>query len=388
MSSKKEFYHPPSPEQREYGFLLFKEKFMVRHRGFRDPAVLLGAIRDLVPAHVYFSTAYYQDPTTSMEQKGWKGADLVFDIDADHLDTPCKPTHDSWKCKVCGTIGNGGAPKVCPKCKNDRMEEQTWLCEQCLQQAKEETTKLLEILYSDLGVDPSSIRIFFSGHRGYHVHVYSQDLSGMGEEERREIADYVLGQGLDPQLHELDEVNSGGARVIEGPQLGEPGWRGRMVAGIYDMLGEESTLKGLSPVQAKALNVWDRDELFKRPFWSSVKGFGLSTWKTISSEAVERKSAKVDTVVTTDIHRLIRLPGTLNGHTGLLAMMVPEEKLDEYDPFTEALAFQGQIRIRVKESPGFKLGDQRFGPYANENVELPASAAMLLLCKHRAEALN
>ncbi len=388
MGSKKEFYPPPSPEQREYGFLLFKEKFMVRHRGFKDPAVLLGAIRDLVPAHVYFSTAYYQDPTAPMEQKGWKGADLVFDIDADHLDTPCKPDHDSWKCKGCGTAGRGGAPKLCPKCKNDRMEEQTWLCDQCLRQAKEETTKLLEILYSDLGVDPSRLRIFFSGHRGYHVHVYSKELSVAGEEERREIADYVIGQGLDPQLHELEEVNNGGVRVIEGPQLGEPGWRGRIVAGIYDMLGEESTLTKLSPVQAKALNTWDRDELFKKPFWSSVKGFGLSTWRTMSAEAVERKSAKIDTVVTTDVHRLIRLPGTLNGHTGLLAMVVPEERFDEYDPFTEALAFQGQMRIRVRESPEFKLGDQDFGPYANDDVELPTSAAMLLLCKHRAEVSN
>src|SRR5438445_320866 len=88
LSLNKEFYIPPHPEEREYGFLLFKEKFMVRHRAFRDPSVLLGAIRDLVPAHVYFSTAYYQEPTAAMEEKGWKGADLVFDIDADHLDTP------------------------------------------------------------------------------------------------------------------------------------------------------------------------------------------------------------------------------------------------------------------------------------------------------------
>src|SRR5207245_9122713 len=31
--------------------------------------------------------------------------------------------HDNWKCKACGTTGNGGAPKLCPTCKNDRMEE-------------------------------------------------------------------------------------------------------------------------------------------------------------------------------------------------------------------------------------------------------------------------
>ena len=361
---------------------------MIRHRGFKDPTALLGAIRDLVPAHVYFSTAYYKDPTAPMEAKGWTGADLVFDIDADHLDTPCKATHDSWKCKGCGTLGSGGAPKICPKCKNDRMEEQTWLCEKCLQQAKEETTKLLEILYSDFGQDPASVRVFFSGHRGYHVHIYSKEFGQMGEEERREIANYILGQGLDPQLHELEVTSTEGVQVVEGPQVDQPGWRGRIVRGIYDILNENPEEFGLLPAQAKALNTWDRNELFKKPFWSSVKGIGLSTWKNLSLKAVEKKSAKIDTVVTTDVHRLIRLPGTLNGHTGLLAMMVPEEKLDEYDPFTESLAFHGQMKVLVKDSPDFKLGDQHFGPYRNENVELPLAAAMLLLCKRRAEPAN
>jgi DNA primase small subunit len=320
-----------------------------------------------------------------MEEKGWKGADLVFDIDADHLDTPCKSGHDSWKCKGCGTIGKGAAPKICPKCKNDRMDEQTWLCEQCLQQAKEETNKLLEILYSDLGVEPSDLSIFFSGHRGYHIHVYSPHLQVMGEEERREIASYVLGKALDPQLHELSEVSLEGVKVIEGPQLGQPGWRGRLVAGIYDVLEEEGERLGLSPAQVKTIRAQDRDEFFRKPFWSSVKGFGLSTWKNISLKAVDRKAAKVDTVVTTDVHRLIRLPGTLNGHTGLMTMQVPRERLDEFDPFRDSLAFRGEMKVRVNECPEFRLAERRFGPYSNEVVELPSYAAMLLLCKRRAE---
>jgi DNA primase small subunit len=385
LAHGKNFYVPPSPEEREYGFLLFKEKFMVRHRAFKDSTQLLNAIRDLVPAHVYFSTAYYHDPTASMDEKGWERADLVFDIDADHLDTPCKSRHDTWKCKGCGNTGKGGAPKICSKCKNDRMEEQTWLCGQCLQQAKEETTKLLEILYSDLGVNPSDTHIFFSGHRGYHVHVYSKDLGIFAEEERREIASYVLGQGLEPELHELEELSTGGTTIIEGPQLGQPGWRGRMVAGIHDVLGEEAEQLGLSRTQNKILMDQDPQTFFRKPFWSSVKGVGLSTWKTLSSRAVEKRSAKIDTVVTTDIHRLIRLPGTLNGHTGLLAMKVQRERLEDFDPFNEALAFQGTMKIRVKDCPNFVLDKKEFGPYQNEEVELPSYAAMLLLCKRRAE---
>jgi DNA primase small subunit len=388
LAHGKDFYTPPSPEQREYGFLLFKEKFMVRHRAFRDQTMLLSAIRDLVPAHVYFSTAYYEEPTASMDEKGWKKADLVFDIDADHLDTPCKSEHDTWKCKACQTSGTGAVPKLCPKCKNDRMEEQTWLCEQCLQQAKEETSKLLEILYSDLGVNPTDTHVFFSGHRGYHVHVYSSELGLFAEEERREIASYVLGQGLDPELHELEQLSADGTTIIEGPQLGQPGWRGRMVAGIHDVLGEEGEQLGLSPAQNHTLMAQDPEKFYRNPFWSAVKGVGLSTWKTLASRAVQKKSAKIDTVVTTDIHRLIRLPGTLNGHTGLLAMKIQREQLDDFDPSREAIAFQGTMKIQVKECPQFQLGGNKFGPYHEERLELPAYAAMLLLSKRRAEPLG
>ena len=385
LSSNTRLALPPKMEEREYGFLLFKEKFMVRHRAFKSQEALLLAIRDLVPAHVYFSTAYYRNPTAPMEEKGWEGADLVFDIDADHLDTPCKPTHDSWKCKACSTIGQGSTPKICPKCKNDRFEEQTWLCEKCLQHSKEETSKLLEMLFSDLGLDPANIRVFFSGHRGYHVHVYSQQLARLGEAERSELVDYVLGQGLETQLHDIDETAAGGVKIVEGPQMGQPGWRGRIVLGIYDLLGENVETLGLGPAQVKSLRAWDREELFRKPFWSSVKGVGFATWRTLALKAVSNRSARIDTVVTTDVHRLIRLPGTLNGHTGLLVVRVPGEDIDDFDPFTKSIAFQGQMKVQVKNAPEFRLGEKGFGPFRDEIVELPAAAAMLLLCKRRAE---
>ena len=220
------------------------------------------------------------------------------------------------------------------------------------------------------------------------MHVYSKELSLVGEEERREIASYVLGQGLEPELHELEETSLGGTKVIEGPQLGQPGWRGRMVSGIYDVVGEEGERLGLSALQNKTLMDQDPDTFFRKQFWSSVKGIGLSTWKTLSSRAVERRSAKIDTVVTTDIHRLIRLPGTLNGHTGLKALEVDKDRLDDFDPFTETLAFQGSMRVKVLDCPRFELGRQKFGPYHEQEVTLPSSAAMLLLCKRRAGPPN
>ena len=388
LTHNQTLYSPPNASQREYGFLLFKEKFMVRHRAFKDSDALLKAIRDLAPAHVYFSTAYYQDPTASMDQKGWLGADLVFDIDADHLDTPCKIVHDDWKCKGCGAIGKGSAPKVCPKCKNDRMEVTAWLCDRCLQEAKEETISLLDMIFSDLQLGQANLRVYFSGHRGYHIHLYSEAFQTLREEQRRELVNYLLGQDLDPALQGMEEVSEGGVSILRGPQWGDPGWRGRIVRGIYEVLTKEGANLGLNANQLNFLRSWDKDNLFSKPFWSSLKGINTATWRNIVQRAIGETAAKIDTVVTTDVHRLIRLPGTLNGHTGLLGVDVPLEGLDEFDPFRESLAFSGVMRIRVKDSPKFDLGGNQFGPYHNEEVELPSYAAMLLLCKRRAEPMG
>ena len=161
-----------------------------------------------------------------------------------------------------------------------------------------------------------------------------------------------------------------------------------MVAGIHDVLAEDAGQLGLSQAQTRALISQDRDSFYRRPFWSSVKGVGLSSWKTISQRAVLRKSARIDSVVTTDVHRLIRLPGTLNGHTGLMAMEIQREGFDEFDPFSESLAFQGKMKVKVKDCPEFELGQKHFGPFQDVEVELPSSAAMLLLCKRRAEAIG
>jgi hypothetical protein len=41
--------------------------------------------------------------------------------------------------------------------------------------------------------------------------------------------------------------------------------------------------------------------------------------------------------------------------------------------------------VFVLDAPKFELDDQTFGPYKNQKVELPTVAAVLLICKRRAE---
>ena len=88
------------------------------------------------------------------------GADLIFDLDADHI--------------VRGPY------------------------DQMLARVKEETEKLLAMLTDEFGMDKKSIALVFSGGRGYHVHVRDIAFRSWGSAERRELIDYVCGIGIDP----------------------------------------------------------------------------------------------------------------------------------------------------------------------------------------------
>jgi len=74
--------------------MLAPDSGMRRHKAFVSVAEMQEYVQAMVPAHVYHSAAYYQHPgAPTMKEKNWEGADLIFDIDADHL--PVKT--DSFK---------------------------------------------------------------------------------------------------------------------------------------------------------------------------------------------------------------------------------------------------------------------------------------------------
>jgi hypothetical protein len=72
---------PPAVEKREFGFLMFKEKMMIRHKAFKGMEDFASFVKKVVPPNVYYSGAYYERPEAEMDEKGWLGADLIFDID-------------------------------------------------------------------------------------------------------------------------------------------------------------------------------------------------------------------------------------------------------------------------------------------------------------------
>jgi DNA primase small subunit len=189
---------PPSIEQREWGFVLLSQGFpeihMRRHIGFAGRDELFDYVRNLVPAHAYYSSAYYEEPNApTMKDKRWLGADLIFDLDADHL---MRGPYDVM-----------------------------------LRRVKEETQKLLAMLTGEFGIDQKTIDIVFSGGRGYHVHVKDIAFRSWGSAERRELIDYVCGIGIDPVL------------MLAGKTPPRAGWQVRYREALLEYLRWLATLE-------------------------------------------------------------------------------------------------------------------------------------------------
>jgi DNA primase small subunit len=389
-SSSTEIPLPTSIGQREFAFLLFRERIMMRHRGFANIRDLRLLLSETVPSDVYHSCAYYENPESDMDKKGWLGADLVFDIDADHIPTSCNKIHDEWTCSKCGFSGKGITPETCPRCEGQKFDTKTWPCELCLNSAKEETAKLIGMLEEDFGFSHKEIHVFFSGHRGYHVHVENDAVKTLDAMARKEIVDYVSGIGLAI----LDEEAAERRRAPHVFSLHDFGWNKRIKLGMQKFI-LNATKEDLRNVGIKnyAAVLRNKEAILRRCLeegrWSSVKGVSVETWTKIAEHVKNLQSAKIDTVVTTDIHRLIRLSGTLHGKTGLRKVEFPIKDLEGFDPFREAVAFkEGEVRVFVSGAPEFRLGGNVFGPYKSQTVELPTAAAVLLIRKGRAEVVK
>jgi DNA primase small subunit len=381
----------PMIERREFGFASF-EGWMLRHRSFMSKEGLTSFLCTFVPRDAYFSCAYYENPEAEMEKKGWLGADMIFDIDADHIPTPCSKTHDEWACASCGFTGKGVTPEKCPVCNSEKFEVNTWPCEVCLNCAREETVKLLDFLMQDFGFSEKELRVFFSGHRGYHVHVANEAVKILDSVARKEIVDYILGLGFDPIFHYENRKNI----LPNNLRLDNISWNGRITRGIHDFILnakkedlanaglKSNVIEFITKNKDAILKKWDASETL-----SFIKGLGPKSVKRIAEFCAKKQSAKIDTVVTTDIHRLIRLSETLHGKTGMKKVNIPISSIEDFDPFSSAIAFKkGTAAVFVSVAPEIRLGQEVFGPYKNQKVELPMAVAVLLICKGRAEVIE
>jgi len=306
------FDFPPALEQREWGFIFFdseNEGRMKRHIGFGERSEAENYLKAMVPRHAYYSTAYYALPGAgTMQDKIWSGADLIFDLDADHI--------------VRGAY--------------DEM----------LQRVKEEAFKIISMLTQELGFSQKDLYIVFSGGRGYHIHIRNLEVRNWSGAERRELVDYVCGTGLDPDI------------MLKGRKTaGDFGWPLRYREAVREYLldlkqmGSDEAVKKLASIKgvskesaaeflkssdsiARSLKKTDKNILVGRVLRAVLTGE-----ESDFNEKIKKRAALTDEPVTTDIKRLIRMPGSLHGGSGFKVLNLSLKEFENFDPLLDAVVF-------------------------------------------------
>jgi DNA primase small subunit len=372
---------PPEPParfgRREFGFLWNGKKFFLRHVGFPGREAFQDFLVREGPHHAYYSTAYYKTPSAStMKEKEWLGADLIFDLDADHLKDADKLTYAEQLAEV-----------------------------------KRQAKKLLhEFLLGDFGFDPEHVRIVFSGGRGYHFHVTDPRVLSLDGAARREIVDYLSpNEQVKPRLIEdwltertFDKDDFGRAKKTKVvAKATAPGWTGHLTRAFVSRLEE---LRSMPPREAEK-ELRKLEGIGKKTAEDIVAGLTPERIRRIAEDgkldqfaalikadfidgllpqAINQAEGETDEPVTADVKRLIRLPGSLHGKTGLRVTALTLEEFERFDPLRDAVALSDEpVRIVVSKPVDVPLKGKTLRLEPGEQ-EAPLYAAVFAVLRRSA----
>ncbi|MEW6722549.1 MAG: DNA primase catalytic subunit PriS [Candidatus Micrarchaeota archaeon] len=332
----------PGIEQREFGFGNIK-KIEARHLNFASAGDFRRYLCSNTPLFVSHSTAYYEFPGASpMQKKGWKGADIVFDLDI-HAE------------------GKFGAYALLEDVKND-------------------LSRLVnDFILNDFGVKKEHVAVVFSGNRGYHVHVRDPAFLPLGGDERRELVDYVMGQGLDYArfFTGLDER----PQKLFGPRPDEGGYRGRFARAAIKLIAE-------NPHAITKLFAKEKEREFfiggiREGNWmrTSLKFGDIVGRMKAVADSLPIGSVNTDAGVTQDLSKLIRVPDSVHGETGLIAKVTDD--FGKFDPWKDARIPGKETRVRFLEDvPALEHVFGGAGPFKKEEEKaLPQEQALFFVLK-------
>ena len=377
---------PPRLKLREWMFIPFGNSPPIRHKGFSD----IESVREFIVGRAmhscFYSTAYWERPfELKMADKNWLGADLIFDLDGDHL--PGVTDRDF-----------PGMLEV--------IREQAW-------------TLWNDYLQPEFGFQEKYLQVTFSGHRGFHLHYRDPSLLHIDSGARRELVSHIRGEGVD--------VKGGLARFHDNSSTG---WSNRIRDGMESMVdklqniakqGESyklqlnelheglkaqskregrKTSKGIISIQ-KLCSLLSDERRSKRLLeghfgvLDRYESLFLDLLKTDSS-VILGSAGETDEVVTIDVRRQIRWPTSLHGKSGLRVSEFPLDRLDPdgsnpYNPLTEAavLGSSGNTKLEIiKDDCIFEFFDKRLEVSSGDTLEIHDTGATFLVLKGWAKIIN
>jgi len=302
-------------EKREFGFQIVKDERVkfVRNISFSTPNSLMTYIKKKVPLAIYVGAIYSEGPNyfdqKTIQQLDWIRREFIFDIDLTEYDAvrPCD-------CK--------GKNKICDMCWELITVSIQWI---------------QETLEQDFGI--KKIKWVFSGRRGVHAWILDRYMNHLDDVQRSAIVDYLTffkGEGESANYSPTAKFNTN--------------YQKRTTELLYKSFFRNATISqiirlGFSKQRAKyILDQRDLgvDNSFLTNFIFNTHKLRTATpaqnypsREKIIQNILLQWSPRIDTAVTIDLRRILRLPGSIHGETGKVVKFLDYDEIEFFNPLLE-----------------------------------------------------
>ena len=371
-----ELWSPPRIKSREWMFIPFGPAKPIRHRAFSNISEVRKYICERPFHSCFYSTAYWKKPyELKMADKDWLGADLIFDLDGDHLP--------------------GVTDKDFPG-MIQIIQEQAW-------------SLWNDFLEPDFGFKEEYLQVTFSGHRGFHLHYRDPSLYHLDSEARRELVSHIRGEGVEvsdllQRANDIDavgwpkRVKAGISRVIEKLDLiyeGDKKLLNSVTQSLQEMMDREGIkgLRGKASVEklSELLQSSNRRERVLEGRLASLNNHALLFQNIIKADSgvILGSAGETDEVVTIDTRRQIRWPGSLHGKSGMRVTEFPLSRLDpessnSFDCLSEGIALSRQSEYEVEmlvDDAVARFDDMVLNPNIGDKIKIHEAGATFLVLK-------
>ena len=372
-------WSPPRIKTREWMFIPFGGAPPLRHKSFSGIGQVQSFLSQRAMHSCFYSTAYWRRPyELKMAEKLWQGADLIFDLDGDHLPG----------------VTDRDFPGML-----DVIQEQAW-------------SLWNDFLEPEFGFTEDHLQVTFSGHRGFHLHYRDPSLFHLDSEARRELVSHIRGEGVDVKggLARYHDQHAKGwtqrirqgmdamittLRAIHRGSEGASGELRRLETELQAMQDREGTTSQRSAAAIRRLaELMDHDQRVGRLKEGKFEVLGnyqalfLNLLKADAS-VVLGSAGETDEVVTIDVRRQIRWPTSLHGKSGMRVSEFPLSRLDPdghnpYNPLSEAFVLGMDQVVEVEwtvDDAVAQFGDRRLESTTGERIQIHESGATFLVLK-------
>lgn len=301
---------PEDLSSREFAFQTLETNIYIRHMSFLTEGEVRAYLVMNTPRQAYYSTARYLNPAAvDYSDAGWQGSEIMFDIDADKL----------------------------PGCRTQSLGENVEVVtDECIEVAKNAVKRLIYILEYHMGFGEDELMIYFSGNRGFHIVVSTNDPDWLtlSSKHRVELADYICARGI--EIKRLTEISPKTGVQLVPPKPENGGWRSLIT--VFSKNAE------------------------------------------LSEENVRALAIAVDPLVTQDISRLIRIPNSLNGKSGLVAKLLNVSEVDSFKLDKSVSPFEGYAIIKPRvDFKGVLIGEEvELSKGVSTRVEISTALYLIL----------